>query len=117
MSVSPHQAAVEGDNETIKKWLRETNNVNEKDGGGWTALHCAVQANQLETAELILKHPNVCVHTVNHSLSTILHYAVRSTKPNSQIRGLMSLLLEHGFLFRFDCCEFKDLFYFIDKEH
>src|SRR3990167_4621354 len=100
MNFKPHQAASDGDIEAIKRRLRETTNVNEKDGGGWTALHCAVHGNQFEIAEIILRHPNICVHTVNQTLTTCLHYAARSSRTTPKFFEILNLLLEHGFLFQ-----------------
>ncbi|EAY16383.1 ankyrin repeat protein, putative [Trichomonas vaginalis G3] len=65
-------------------------NINEKDNGGLTALHIAVDSNQLEIVEFLLSHGANIDEKDNDGL-TALHIAVKS----NQLK-IVEFLLSHG---------------------
>ena len=77
----------------VKKWLKRTSDVNEKDNGGWTPLHCALRNRNFEITKLLLRHPNISIHCLTRDQTTPLHYAAKANTCQAEV---LAKLLDLG---------------------
>lgn len=60
-----HKAVLDGDQETIRSLLAQGENVNCRDGDGFTPLHAAVRINNIKAIQVLLKHPRINVNCIS----------------------------------------------------
>ncbi|CAH2400998.1 ankyrin repeat domain-containing protein [Mesorhizobium ventifaucium] len=68
-------AAESGDAETVRAELAAGANINEADGGGWSALHLAALNARTAAVEALIEHPAIDVNSRNKWKSTPLSLA------------------------------------------
>ena len=71
-----YNAAEEGDVALQEILKNSANNIDVKDGAGWTALHEAVWDGHLQAAQLLISS-NASVHAKDNSEQTPVHFAAR----------------------------------------
>lgn len=87
-----HEAARDGNNAAIEKFIEKGVNVNKKDEIGMTPLHWAVSYGQKESAEILIKN-GALINIKNKDYATPLGY---TTRGGNKCKEIAELLIENG---------------------
>eukprot|EP01094_Clydonella_sp_ATCC50884_P021792 TRINITY_DN4883_c0_g1_i2.p1 TRINITY_DN4883_c0_g1~~TRINITY_DN4883_c0_g1_i2.p1 ORF type:complete len:376 (-),score=121.78 TRINITY_DN4883_c0_g1_i2:2366-3427(-) len=89
-----HDAAEQGDVDTVKALIKKRWPVNELDERHWTALHCAAAARQLDCVRVLLKS-GANPRAVTSNNATALHFVARCADA-PLLNKVLALLTEKG---------------------